>query len=122
MKFKILLAAISFIPTMVMAQAQVITRTPSAGTPGTNGGSVPKPAVPPAVTGSPLPNHAAGGGDLNLGGKIQTTFLNPQMIKPGTVIKEVLRTNSVGSSLETSKTMPEEVLKPVPVDRQSSKP
>jgi hypothetical protein len=40
-----------------------------------------------------------GSGVLNLAGKIQTTFLNPHLIKPGTVVKEILRANSVGSTL-----------------------
>jgi hypothetical protein len=40
-----------------------------------------------------------GSGALNLAGKVQTTFLNPHLIKPGTVVKEILRANSVGSTL-----------------------
>ena len=40
-----------------------------------------------------------GSGVFNLAGKVQTTFLNPHLIKPGTVVKEILRANSVDSTL-----------------------
>lgn len=136
MKFKILLAAISFIPTMVMAQPHVIA-PPSTGIPGSNGGGIAKPAAAPVAvptmpqgaiprpigpmnSGVPQPPSGSAGGN---GGLLIGNGGNGRVAKPGIAPLAVKPTPAQPKLAAAPKEEAPVVIAPAPiVENSSSKP